>query len=141
LNEESEVQQSNTNKTITVSFMLAGILAGIFIAVVCETIAAIATGPVGRFFAQDLVRHGLPVVVGFAVFVFLQANKGIHSWADEVVTEISRVVWPSRKDTTAMTVVVCVMVLLSGVLFGVLDAVSGAVVSWLLHQNFFGIFS
>lgn len=135
------MQQSSTNKTITISFMLAGILVGIFVAVVCETIAAIATGGVGRFFSQDLVRHGLPVLIGFAVFVFLQANKGIHAWGDEVVTELSRVVWPSRKDTTAMTIVVCAMVLISGAVFGVLDVVSGAIVSWLLHQNFFGIFS
>ncbi len=135
------MQQSSTNKTITVSFMLAGILVGIFLRVVIDTISALATGPVGRFFSQDIVKHGLPLVVGFAVFVFLQANKGIHAWADEVVTEISRVVWPSRKDTTAMTIVVCVMVLISGVLFGILDAVSGAVISWMLHQNFFGLFS
>ena len=135
------MQQSSTNKTITISFMLAGVLVGIFVAVLCETIAALATGGIGRFFAQDLVRHGLPVLVGFVVFIVLQTNKGIHAWADEVVTEISRVVWPSRKDTSAMTVVVCGMVLLSGLFFGVLDAVSGAIVSWLLHQNFFGLFS
>ena len=135
------MQQSSTNKTITISFMLAGIFVGIFVAVVCETIAAIATGWFGRFFAQDLVRHGLPVLIGFIVFVFLQTNKGVHAWGDEVVTELSRVVWPSRKDTTAMTIVVCAMVLISGAFFGILDVVSGAVVSWLLHQNFLGIFS
>jgi preprotein translocase subunit SecE len=135
------VQQSSTNKTITISFMLAGILVGIFVAVICETIAAIATGGVGRFFAQDLVRHGLPVLIGFVVFIFLQTNKGIHAWGEEVVTELSRVVWPSRKDTTAMTIVVCVMVLLSGAFFGILDVFSGAIVSWLLHQNFLGSFS
>lgn len=135
------MQQSSTNKTVTVSFMMGGVLAGIFVAVVLETISTLATGALGRFVTQDLVRHGLPVVIGLATFIFLQMNKGIHTWGEEVVTEISRVVWPSRRDTTAMTIVVCVMVLLSGVFFGVLDAVSGAVVSWLLHQNFFGLFS
>lgn len=132
------MEQSGSNKTITVSFMFAGILIGIFAAVLMETLAAVTTGGFGRFVSQDLVRHGLPVVLGFAVFIFLQTNKGIHDWAGEVVMELSRVVWPSRKDTTAMTIVVCVMVLLSGAVFGILDMVSGAVVTWLLHQNYIG---
>ncbi len=134
------MEQSSTNKTITISFMLASILIGIFVSVLMETLAVVTTGAFGRFVAQDLVRHGLPVVVGFAVFIFLQTNKGIYEWGGEVVTELSRVVWPSRKDTTAMTIVVCIMVLISGAAFGILDMVSGAVVTWLLHQNFNGIF-
>jgi preprotein translocase subunit SecE len=135
------MQQSSTNKTVTISFMLGGVLAGIFTAVICETIVTVATGGIARFFNQDVVHHGLPVLVGLAVFIFLQTHKGVHAWGEEVVTEISRVVWPTRKDTSAMTVVVCVMVLLSGAFFGILDVASGAIVSWLLHQNFFGLFS
>ena len=134
------MEQSSTNKTITISFMLASILIGIFVSVLMETLAVVTTGAFSRVVSQDLVRHGLPVVVGFAVFIFLQTNKGVYEWGGEVVTELSRVVWPSRKDTTAMTVVVCIMVLISGAAFGILDMVSGAVVTWLLHQNFNGIF-
>ena len=135
------MEQSSSNKTITVSFMLAGILVGIVAAVAMDTAAALGTGAFGRFVSQDLVRHGFPVVLGLAAFVILQSNKGIHTWAGEVVLELSRVVWPSRKDTTAMTMVVCIMVLVAGAFFGLLDVTSGAVVSWLLNQNFFGIFS
>lgn len=132
----------NTNsKIVTVSFMVAGILIGIVVSVLMETLSAVSTGAFGRFVSQDFVRHGLPVVVGLGSFLFFQINKRIVAWADEVVVELRRVVWPSRKDTTAMTIMVCVMLLISGVFFGVLDVVSGSVVDWLLHQNFFGLFS
>lgn len=132
----------NTNKkVITVSFLLAGILIGIVVSVLMETLGAVTTGAFGRFVSQDAVRHGLPVVIGFATFLILQLNKRVNFWADEVVTELARVVWPSRKDTTAMTVMVCVMLLISGVFFGLLDVVSGTLIDWLLHQNLFGLFS
>lgn len=130
--------ENNNNKTVTVSFMVSGILVGILVAVIMETLAAVTTGGFNRFVGQDLVRHGLPVLLGFITFLVLQLNPKIRSWADEVATELKRVVWPSRKDTTAMTIVVCVMVLVSGVLFGFLDVVSASIIDWLLSRNFLG---
>ena len=132
--------ENSNNKTITVCFMLAAVLIGIVTSVLMETLAAIGTGAFGQFVAQDLVRHGLPVALGIGAFAYLQMNKGVHAWGDEVVTEIRRVVWPSRKETVAMTVVVCVMLVISGILFGILDVTSGAVIDWLLHQNIVSIF-
>ena len=120
--------------------MLAGILIGIVVSVLMETLAAVGTGVFGKFMAQDFVIHIFPVAVGIASFAALQMNKGIHAWGDEVVTEIRRVVWPSRKETVAMTIVVCVMLVISGLLFGLLDVTSGALVNWLQHQNLSSIF-
>ena len=136
------MESTNTNsKIITVSFMVAGILIGVFASVMIDTLAAIATGGLGRFLNQDVVRHGLPVVIGICAYFLLQFNKSVLKWADESVTELLKVVWPTKKETTSMTVVVCIMLLISGAFFGVLDVVSGTVVDWLLHQNFFGLFS
>ena len=132
--------ENNNNKIATVSFMLAAVLIGIVVSVLMNTLAAITTGGFGRFVAQDVVRHGLPVTIGLVCFFVFQFNKTVTTWADEVITEIRRVVWPSRKDTVAMTIVVCVMLIISGVFFGILDVVSGSVVDWVLHQNILGIF-
>ena len=132
----------NTNaKFITVSYMITGILVGIVFNVLIETLAAVSTGAFGRFVATDIMRHVIPVVVGILTFLVLQFNKKVGVWADEVVSEIRRVVWPSRKDTTAMTVVVCIMLIISGVALGLLDVMSGALIDWLLHRNFMGLFS
>lgn len=117
--------------------MVAGILVGLVASVLMDTLAAVGTGAFGRAVAQDAVRIGVPILLGIVTIVALYTNKSVLVWADEVVTEISRVVWPSRKDTVAMTMVVCVMVVIAGVFFGVLDIASGAIIDWLLHRNIF----
>ena len=117
--------------------MIAGILVGLVVSVLMDTLAAVGTGSFGRIVAQDALRLGLPIAIGIATVIALNVNKNVVAWGDEVVTEISRVVWPSRKDTVGMTIVVCVMVLLSGIFFGILDVTSGAIIDWLLHRNIF----
>lgn len=129
--------ENNNNKTISICFMIAGILVGLVASVLMDTLAAVGTGAFGRAVAQDSVRLGVPIALGIVTIIALYTNKSVLTWADEVVTEISRVVWPSRKDTVAMTLVVCVMVLLSGIFFGLLDVSSGAIIDWLLHRNIF----
>jgi preprotein translocase subunit SecE len=130
--------ESTNTKYITVSFMCAAIMTGVVFAVLLETLAAVGTGGFGRLVQQDVVRVGMPVVIGFLTFVILQSTRSVTTWADEVVTEIRRVVWPSRKDTVAMTWVVCVMLIICGVIFGLLDVTWGAVIDWLLKQNLLG---
>jgi preprotein translocase subunit SecE len=55
----------------------------------------------------------------------LHYNKKINGYCDEVVTEIRKIVWPSRRDTMAMTLVVCVIVVFSGFCLAVFDGISG----------------
>ena len=85
-----------------------------------------------RLADSDTVRHGLPVVVGLLVFLVLQFNPKVKNWADEVVTEIRKVVWPSRKDTTAMTIVVLVMVAISSALISAFDVTAGALMKMII---------
>ena len=127
--------ESTNGKIITVSFMTLGILVGVTVSVFLETLVGITTGSINRAFANDWVRHGVPVIAGFSVFFGAQFNPKVMSWADEVTSELRRIVWPSRKDTTAMTVVVCIMLLISGLLLGLLDMVSGSFIDWLVHVN------
>lgn len=128
-----------TNRKIaTVAFMASGILVGIAIKVLLDASAAIATGVFGRALASDFVHHGLPVILGFATFGILQANAGVRTWGDEVVSELRKVVWPSREDTIRMTLVTCVMLILSGAALGLLDVFSGKLIEWLLKLNWFG---
>ena len=133
--------ENNNSKIVTVCFMLTAILLGIVVAVTMETLSAVGTGAFGRFVSDPTVRHGLPVVVGIAIFAVLQMNKAVVHWADEVVGEIRLIVWPSRRDTVSMTVVVCVMLLISGLALGLLDVLSGSFIDWLLHRNIVGLFS
>lgn len=133
--------ENNNSKIITLSFLIAGVLFGFVLSVLLGTAEAIATGSIARFLANDFVRHGSPVVLGAVLFFVLQFNKKVVTWADEVVTEIKRVVWPSRKDTVAMTIVVCVMLIISGLVLGLMDVVSSKAIDFLVHLNLGSIFS
>lgn len=132
--------ENNNGKVVTVSFMVAGVLVGYIAAFILNTIGASASGDVARFVNRDVVRHGIPVLIGVLTFLSLQFRKGVVDWADEVVTELRKIVWPSRKDTTNMTIVVCIMVLISGMVLGLFDFISGNIIDWLLNMNLQSIF-
>lgn len=119
------------SKILTISFAIAGILLGLTVSLLIKAFAG-AFGVVARAADSDFVRHGIPVVAGFALFAALQFNPKVISWAEEVVTEIRKVVWPSRKDTTAMTIACVVMVLVSSVIVSSFDVISGFFINYLM---------
>jgi preprotein translocase subunit SecE len=65
--------------------------------------------------------------------VYLQFNSKVLVWGDEVVVEIRKVVWPSKKDTTGMTVVVIVMVLISSLIIAAFDFLSGYIINYFIR--------
>jgi preprotein translocase SecE subunit len=132
--------ETNNNKVITVSFMIAGVLAGYIAAFVLNTVAASTSGSVARTLSLDYIRHGVPILVGILTFLSLQFRKPVVDWADEVVAELRKIVWPSQKDTMNMTIVVCIMVLISGVVLGLFDFAASNVIDALINMNFQSIF-
>lgn len=123
--------ENSNAKTITVSFALASALGGLVLHLLIKSFAS-AFGVVAKLADSDLVRHGLPVATAFVIFLLLQLNPAVKSWAEEVVSEVKKVVWPSRKDTTAMTIVVIVMVLISSIIITTFDFASGLVLKWIM---------
>jgi len=122
------METSTTNsKILTMSFAAVGGLAGLTVHFLLKTFGA-AFGVVARFADSDLVRHGAPVLVGLLIFLVLQFNSRVHAWGEEVVTEIRKVVWPSRKDVVAMTIVVIVMVMISSAIITCFDFFAGYLV-------------
>jgi preprotein translocase subunit SecE len=119
-------------KILTLSFVTLSILIAVSLSLLMKTFAG-TFGVVARLHDIDFVKHGLPVVVGLALFASLQFNKKVLAWGDDVALEIRKVVWPSRKDTTAMTIVVIVMVLISSVIITTFDFVSGYLVNYLVR--------
>lgn len=119
------------SKILTLSFALAAILVGLTVSLLIKAFAG-AFGVVARAADSDFVRHGLPVVIGFALFSALQFNPKVLAWGEDVVSEVRKVVWPSRKDTTAMTIAVVVMVLISSVIISSFDLISGFFINYLM---------
>ena len=115
----------NTNsKIITASLAAAGVALGLTVHLVLKAFAG-AFGVVARFADYDIVRHGLPITAGLLLFGICQFHPKIRTWAEEVVAEVRKVVFPSGKDTTAMTISVIIMVVISSLIITIMDWASG----------------
>lgn len=112
--------EKTSHSIVNAAFVAMGFLTYFVVSLLFETLAG-AFGPVARLHNQEIFKHGLPVASGLVLFLALFLNQKVHVFADEAVTELRKVVWPSRKDTIAMTIVCCVMVIVAGMGFGVFD--------------------
>ena len=123
---------NNANsKVVTLSFLSFSILVGFTVSTLLKVFSG-AFGPVARAMNYDLFKHGLPVALTLALFIYLQFSPKILKWAEEVIAEIKKIVWPPSKDVRGMTVVVVVMVLISSVIVCVFDMFSGFVLNNLM---------
>ena len=88
----------------------------------------VAAGVVGNWYFGDwpflyraLALVGLALVAGFAA---LQTERGQRVWnlAREARTELRRVVWPNRQETTQTTMIVLILILLFALILWGLDS-------------------
>ncbi len=119
------------SKILTLSFVAFSALIGVTLSTLLKVFSG-AFGPIAKAMNYDLFRHGLPVVAALALFAYLQFNKNVLTWSDEVIAEIKKVVWPPLKDTRGMTIIVIVMVLISSVIVSVFDMFSAFVLNQLM---------
>ena len=98
--------------------------------------AILASGIAGFYYWSDeslLLRViGLLILTAAAVFVAGQTEKGRAAWdfVREAHTEVRKVVWPTRKETTQTTLIVIAMVGLVAVIMWILDGLF----AWLVKQ-------
>ena len=119
-------------KIVTVSFILLSFLAAFVARVIFETLS-VASGFFAGFYSMDMFRHGVPILAGVSAFVVFQLNKSYRKLADEVVTEVRKVVWAGKKELYSMTILVCVILIVSGVVLGVFDLVAGTSVRFFMN--------
>ena len=80
----------------------------------------------------DLVIRIASIVVGGLAFLLLFRNEKANTFMNEVVLELSRVTWPTQKETTNATIITIVMVLISGMVLGLLDYVWTKLLQWIV---------
>lgn len=71
----------------------------------------------------------LLVVLGVAIFLFLQTGRGVRAqgFFKDSRTEVRKVVWPTRAETVQLTITVLIIVFLVGLFLWILDLIlSGA---------------
>ncbi|CAD5108857.1 preprotein translocase subunit SecE [Zestomonas carbonaria] len=97
--------------------------------------ALVVAGVVGnQYFSGEPILYrviGLIVLAAIAAFVALQTAKGqlFFSLLKEARTEIRKVVWPTRQETTQTTLIVVAVVLVMALLLWGLDSLLGWLVS------------
>jgi len=80
---------------------------------------------------------GLLAVAGIAVFIAAQSSTGksIMGFISGAQSEVRRVVWPTRAETTQTTLAVLVIVLIMGILLWLFDMVLLAAIQALTGQG------
>ena len=82
---------------------------------------------------NDLLVNLVAIVVAGGAAVFAYKNERAYSSVVEVTRELEKVTWPTRKETSAATVVVLVTVMLSAVILSGFDAIWAGFTNWFLR--------
>jgi len=85
-----------------------------------------------RIRSIDLMMRIGSVVAGALLFIGLYRNEKANQFMNEVVVELSRVAWPTQKETSSATMIVIVMVVVSGMVLGLLDYFWVQILKWIL---------
>ena len=118
-------------KIVTISFLILSFLAAFVVRVLFELLS-VSSGFFANFYSQDVFRHGLPIASGVICFFVLQFKASYQKLADEVVSEVRKVVWVSKKDLYSMTLLVTVILIISGLTLGFFDFFSGMLVKFFI---------
>ena len=100
-----------------------------------------AAGLIGFYFlsAQSTVVRLLVLLgaIGLAIGVFSKTPQGqeVIGFINNAVTEAKKVVWPTRRETTQMTLVVIVVVVIMAVFLGLVDTGFSYIINLLLGRG------
>lgn len=61
-------------------------------------------------------------ILAIVGIVIAYKNPKINKFSNEVAAELSKVTWPTRKDTYAQTIVVVIVSVIAAIILGVFDA-------------------
>ncbi len=126
--------EKTINKIMMVSFVCGAFLVGYTIQVL-NTLLASSWGAYARLTDSEIVSNLLPIAAGLLFFIYLVSSKKVRQWSQEVIVEISKVVWPSKKETTALTVFVCIFMIFTGILLGIFDYFSSQVIQAIIEMS------
>lgn len=71
------------------------------------------------------LAHLLAMVISITIAIALRRNERVHTYAMEVGSELSKVTWPTWKDTKRATIVVMITTLVIAGILGLLDLLWG----------------
>jgi len=127
------LDKSAVNKYMTLSFLFVAALVFWVTGVLLDT-AAGSFATIARLKAMPVVLHGFPLACALGTFLWLQLSSKNRAFTTEVITETSKVVWPSQRDIKALTISVGIMILIAGFILAGFDIVAGKVLGLLFGR-------
>ena len=87
------------------------------------------------YFAKpnDLVINAVALLVAGTAVLVAYRNEGVHASVIEVTRELEKVTWPTRKETSAATIVVIVTVVIAAIILSIFDAIWSHLTNWFLR--------
>jgi preprotein translocase subunit SecE len=115
------------NKFVHLTFAIGGLLVAF--------VLARAVDWTWSYFAKpsDLIVNGIAIFVAAVAAITVYRNERAHAAIVEVTRELEKVSWPTRKETSAATVVVLVTVLISALVLSGFDAIWAYFTNWFLR--------
>lgn len=123
--------ESQYQKWVNLSYLAAALLFGYIVFSTSNKIVGAYDLEV-RVRNIELILRGVAVVAGALLFTVLYRHEKANQFMNEVMVELSRVIWPTQKETSSATGVVIVMVLISGLVLGFLDYCWIHLLKWVL---------
>src|SRR3954463_6611103 len=87
------------------------------------------------YFAKpnDLLINLIALVTAGTAAIVAYRNEQVFASVVEVTRELEKVTWPTRKETSAATIVVIVTVLIAAAILSMFDAIWSAFTNWFLR--------
>jgi preprotein translocase subunit SecE len=121
-----------TRNILTLTLVGAGILVWFSASTAVNHFVAYLDIYVKAGFVHFLIVDAVPALLGALTTYILYRSQKIRTYLLEVITEVKKVVWPNKKETWGATVVVIIAVLISGVVLGLFDWISGYLIKLIL---------
>ncbi len=115
------------NKFVHLMFALAGLLGAIILSKAGDWAWSYFAKP------NDMIVNGVALLVAVTGAVAAYRSESVFATAVDVTRELEKVTWPTRKETSAATVVVIVTVAIAAVVLSGFDLVWSFLAGWLLR--------
>jgi preprotein translocase SecE subunit len=119
-------------RAVVVAFVAGGALMGVFIHQLVDASLRAAGMEVPTVLSALTAPVLAGLVAGVLCFFALLRNESARSFVDSVVSELYRVTWPSREETTSNTGIVVGATVLFAALLAVYDLAWGKVAEFFL---------
>jgi preprotein translocase subunit SecE len=115
------------NKFVHLTFALGALLVAFLVSRMTDWAWSYFSKP------NDLVINGIAILVAATAALVAYRNERVYTGVVDVTRELEKVTWPTRKETSAATIVVIVTVLISAAILSSFDALWSFFTNWFLR--------